>query len=313
MGDRVLIIDPVHDILVSGLTEHGFGVYYQPDISASDVKNAIFDLEISGLIVRSKMSFSGEFFQGLTTLKWLARAGVGLDNVDGTAAAQAGVHLLNAEGANAQSVAEHVLGMMLGFNHRLFDANHEVKRGQWDREKHRGRELSSMTVGIIGVGNTGGALARLLQGFSIPILGYDKYKTGFGQGNLEEVSSLDRLFEEADILSFHIPLNEETVGFVDAPFLSKLKKRPLIINAARGGIMDVVALEKALNDGRISGLLLDVWPVEPPLNDSGVARDIFERWASSHKVIFSPHVAGWSFESYEHISRRLLDNILKFS
>jgi D-3-phosphoglycerate dehydrogenase len=313
MSESVLIVDDVHEMLVEGLEEHGFKVYYEPEIAAEDVLERINLIQSSGLVVRSKMSFSGEFFQAVNTLKWIARAGVGMDNIDALAAKRKGIALIHADGANARSVAEHVLGMILGYLHKIYLGNTHVKNGRWDREQHRGVELSARTVGIIGLGNTGTSLATLLQGFGLTMLGYDKYKSGFAKGHLYEVDSIEELYNKADIISYHVPLNQETFGMISEQALKQMKRKPVLVNASRGGIMDVFALKTALQEERISGLILDVWPVEPPVTADESLLAIFEEFCRTDRVIFSPHVAGWSVESYEHISKRLLDNILNFS
>ena len=312
MGSRVLIIDDVYESLIKGLEAHGFIVYYEKDILKDAVLSRALELKVEGIVVRSKMYFSGEFLHACNGLKWIARAGVGTDNIDTHAAEELGLHIINADGANALTVAEHVLGMILGFLHKLPSADFTVRSGAWDREGHRGRELSSLKIGIVGLGNTGMALSRLLKGFEVDIFGYDKYKVGFGKDYLKEVSSLEEIWEKCDVISFHVPLNEETKGMIHADNLKKISQNPLIINASRGAVLDVVSVVNALKKGHISGLILDVWPDEPPLKTGALYREEFEWLCEQSCVMFSPHVAGWSQESYVRISDKLLDNVLKF-
>ncbi len=312
MPNRVLIIDDVHAALTEGLGAHGFEVFYEKDIAVLDVCDRAESLKAEGIVVRSKMHFSGEILQSLPSLKWIARAGVGTDNIDMEMARHLGITVINADGANALTVAEHVLGMILGFLHKLPAADAHVRKGLWNRELHRGRELTSHKIGIIGYGHTGSALARLLRGFDVEIVAYDKYKSGFGNAQVREVDSLQKVWEQADILSFHVPLNVETKGMIHGRYLIHENRKPIIVNASRGGILDVDSMVEALKNHAISGLLLDVWPDEPPLKKGAHFEEAFRNLQHENCVMFSPHVAGWSEESYERISHKLLDNVLKF-
>lgn len=312
MSERVLIIDDVHESLILGLESAHYHVMYMPEIKAADVLRFSQENNISGLVVRSKMSFSGEFLHALSTLKWIARAGVGTDNIDVHVAQQLGIKIVVADGANAVSVAEHVLGMLLSFLHKLYVSNDHVKNGGWDRESHRGIELSEKVVGIIGMGNTGTALARLLVGFNVRVFAYDKYKHGFGNHYIKECDTLEEVYRNSDVLSYHVPLTEETKGMIGEVLISALtmEKRPIVINASRGGVFDAEVMKRALDNRQISGLLLDVWPTEPPTKGSEALRSVFDYFVQKNNVMFSPHVGGWSVESYERISRKLLTLIL---
>ena len=312
MANRVLIIDDVHESLNKGLIAHGFTVFYEKDIPQSAVLQRALELNIEGIVVRSKLYFSGEFLHACNGLKWIARAGVGTDNIDTNSAEELGIYIINADGANALTVAEHVLGMMLGFLHKLSSADVSVRSGLWDREGHRSRELSSHKIGIVGVGHTGMALARILKGFEVDVFGYDKYKSGFANEFIQEVNDLEEIWRKCDVISFHVPLNSETKGMIHADSMGNSQKNPLIINASRGAVLDVISMVEALKISRISGLILDVWPDEPPLKNGAVYRKEFEWLCEQNCVMFSPHVAGWSQESYIRISDKLLDNVLKF-
>ena len=312
MADRVLVVDDVHESLVTGLKTHGFEVFYEENIESGAVLTRAIELKVEGIVVRSKLFFSGEFLHACNTLKWIARAGVGTDNIDMNTAHQLGIKVLNADGANALTVAEHVLGMILGFLHKLPAADAHVREGKWDRNAFRGRELSSLKVGIVGMGNTGSALAGLLKGFQVEVLGYDKYKSGFAHDYIKEANCLDAIWQTCDIISFHVPLTEETQGMINANYLVENGLKPLIINASRGAILEVASMVNSLKMGLISGLILDVWPDEPPTKANALYRSDFDWLKTQSRVMFSPHVAGWSYESYERISLKLLDNVLKF-
>lgn len=309
---RVLVIDDVYESLILGLKQRHFEVFYEKDITASEVVSRAHALQAEGIVVRSKLFFSGEVLQAIPSLQWIARAGVGTDNIDMNVAQELGIKIINADGANALTVAEHVLGMLLGFLHKLPSADQHVRDGWWNRERHRGRELSSLRIGIIGYGHTGSALARLLRGFEVPIRAFDTNKSGFGNSQVQEVAHPDRIWEWADIISVHIPLNEQNKELINRSHMALSERCPVVINASRGGILNTEDAVWALEKGHIRGLLLDVWPDEPPLQAGSIHGEAFEYLRRHNCVMFSPHVAGWSEESYVRISDKLLDNVLKF-
>ncbi len=312
MSRRVLVIDDVYESLILGLEGRHFDVFYEKDIPASEVVFRANELQVEGIVVRSKLFFSGEILQAIQGLRWIARAGVGTDNIDSNRAQELGIEIINADGANALTVAEHVLGMLLGFLHQLPSADKHVRDGLWDRERHRGRELSSLRIGIIGYGHTGSALARLLRGFEVPIMAFDTNKSGYGNSQVQEAAHPDRVWEWADVISVHVPLNNETKELINRSQLKLSKRSPIIINASRGAILNTNDAVWAIENGLIRGLLLDVWPDEPPLQEGSIHGDAFEYLRKQNCVMFSPHVAGWSEESYVRISDKLLDNVLKF-
>ena len=306
------MIDDVYESLISGLKSHlNASVTYVPEISSTAIQDELNRDSYTGLVVRSKIRITDDILRCCPSLEWIARAGSGIDNIDQSVVDNPQVRVLNADGANAQSVAEHVLGMILAFNHRLLQADQHVRNGNWDREAHRGIELKGKTVGIVGVGNTGMALARILSGFGSKVIGYDKYRKGYSSDIITE-ERLETLTHDADILSFHVPLTTETKGMIGKYLLAKCSKSPLIINASRGGVMNILDVDNALKNQTIRGLCLDVLPDEPPLRSIITEYQlIYKRWFQLSNVMFSPHVAGWSKESYIHISERLLNNILE--
>lgn len=262
--------------------------------------------------MRSKIRITRDLLRHVPSIEWIARAGSGIDNIDTEIVDDSRIIVINADGANAQSVAEHALGMILAFQHRLLKADKHVRRGEWDREAHRGIEIQGKTIGIVGVGHTGSALARVLSGFGANVIGYDKYKDNFTSENINQVS-FDVLCEQSDIISFHVPLSDETHSLIGVDFFDQLTRKPLVINASRGKVMDLDAAITALEKHQISGLCLDVLPDEPPLKKADHHNSkAYTRLFEFEDVMFSPHVAGWSIESYRKISDRLLENILKY-
>ena len=311
--EKILVVDDVFESLTKGLEQHlGAEIHYNPDISPEKISQKLSENNYTGLVVRSKVRISRGLLSHVPSLKWIARAGSGIDNIDAEIVDDPNITVINADGANAQSVAEHVLGMILAFQHRLLQSNHHVRSGEWDREAHRGTEIQGKTIGIVGVGHTGSALARVLSGFGANVIGYDKYKLEFTTDYVKKVD-FETLCDQSDIISFHVPLSHETHSLIGSEFFGRLSRKPLVINASRGKVMDLDAAISALENRQISGLCLDVLPDEPPLKNASHQKALsYTRLFEFDDVMFSPHVAGWSKESYRKISDRLLENILKY-
>jgi D-3-phosphoglycerate dehydrogenase len=233
-------------------------------------------------------------------------------NTDLVQAEKMGIVCENAGEANADAVGEHTLGMLLMLLHKLSSAHAEVKARLWQREANRGIELKGKTVGIIGFGNTGKAVAEKLQGFGVKLLVYDKYKKGFGLNQIQEVS-LQMIQAEADIISFHVPLTKETNGFLDASFIAACQKQFFVLNLSRGKVVNHEDLINGLNQGKVLGAALDVLENEKIATLAGAELERFNTLANAPNVIITPHIGGWTQESYLKISQVLLDKFLYFS
>lgn len=302
---KVLIIDDVHVALLDQLRLAGFEVSYLPDIAPSAVADALSDAAV--LVVRSKIKVTAELLQKADKLELIARAGSGMDNI--VSLPNRPIALVNAPEGNAQAVAEHTLMLLLAMLNQFRSADASVRQFLWQREEHRGTELSELTVGIIGHGHVGGALAQLLQPFGCRILAYDKYKSDFAFGKTE-ACSYEHLMEAADVVTFHVPLTKETQQWMSNSWFQSLQKPIWLINAARGELVDAEALLKAIEQGRILGAALDVLPNEK-LNQLAVHEQAcYQRLFASQKVIFTPHIAGWTTASYRKISEVLAQKIL---
>jgi D-3-phosphoglycerate dehydrogenase len=199
--------------------------------------------------------------------------------------------------------------MLLSLMNNLNRGNAEIRQGQWKREENRGYELKGRTVALIGYGHNGQAMAKKLSGFDVKVIAYDKYKTGFSDQFATEVS-MEEIVKQADIVSFHIPLTRETKGLVNEEYLFHFRKPIFFLMGARGGIVHVPALLKALDAGKIIGAALDVLPIEkfPALGE----QDWYQALVSRDNVILSPHVAGWTFESCFKLSDILADKIISY-
>lgn len=306
---KVIFIDTVHPILQDQLEALGFSCHWYHQKSIEDIKK---DLpQYDGLVIRSRIPIDKELLDTASNLKFIARSGAGLENIDLDYAAQKGVVCFSAPEGNRDAVAEQCIAMILSLFNHINRADSEVRQGIWKREENRGIELKGKTVGIIGYGYMGQAFAERLRGFGVSILAYDKYKSGFGNEWVQEVS-LAQLQEEADLISFHLPLSDETHFLCDDNFLSNCQKSIYILNTARGKIVESNALVTALKSGKVLGACLDVLEYEKSSFEQLHKEQLpesFEYLINSDKVLFSPHVAGWTKESYIKLSSVLGDKI----
>ncbi|MBU3663732.1 MAG: phosphoglycerate dehydrogenase [Bacteroidetes bacterium] len=307
---RVLISDEVHPILMDGLKEAGHTVLYHPGASREEIAGILPDVE--AWVLRTGVEADGDLLCKARSIKWIGRAGVGLDNIDLNAAMQMGITCENAGEANADAVGEHTLGLLLMLMNYLGKAFLEVKQGVWLREENRGTELKGKTIGIIGFGNTGSAVAAKLSGFGVKVLAYDKYKQDFGSSNIQECG-LNQLQKEADIISFHVPLTEETHHYFNADFLKECQKQVFILNLSRGKIVKTSDLVEGLKSGKVKGAALDVLENERLESLKMEEKVYFDYLRNASNVVLTPHIGGWTQESYGKISTILLNKFLSFS
>lgn len=308
MKGKVLIIDDVHSCLCDGLMTLGYGVDYHPDIKKEEVGEIIS--EYVGLILRSKLTVDERLLSKASRLKFIGRGGAGLDQLDMAAITARKIAVVNAPEGNRDALGEHMTGMLLSLLHCIPKANEEVKHKHWDREANRGVELGSLTVGLIGFGMMGSSFATKLSGFGCRIIAYDKYRSGFGNDHVAE-ATLEQLFASADVVSLHVPLTEETEQWVNGAFIDQFQKPIYLLNSARGKVLVLKDLIGRLENGQVRGACLDVLENENFSRYSEEENVIFTRLASFANVILTPHVAGWTYDSYERISRVLLQKISK--
>lgn len=301
---KILIADKLHPVFKIEAERLGYEVDDLPDISREETLKIID--RYSGIAIRTKFKIDEELILAGTNLRFIARAGAGMDNIDLAVAASQNITCINAPEGNRDAVAEHAIGMLLSIMNNLRKADMEVREGIWDREGNRGIELRDRTVAIIGYGFMGQSFARKLSGFGVDVIAYDKYKTGFSDGFAREVS-MEQVVKQADVLSFHIPLTRETRQMVDDEYLFHFRKPIILLNTARGEIIHTAAVLNAIKSGKIIGAGLDVLEVEkfPGLEDL----EWFRELQNNDKVLLSPHVAGWSVESYRRISEVLAEKL----
>jgi len=306
MSKKILITDKMHPGIVPLLQTAGFDVVDAPTITRQEILETLHNY--IGIIVRSKTAIDEELMSAGPNLRFVGRSGAGIDQIDVECASRKGIEILNAPEGNRDAVGEHTLGLMLNLLNKMRQSDIQVRQKIWDREGNRGLELMHHTVGIIGYGNMGSAVAQRLSGFGCRTIAYDKYKTGFGTQGVEEVG-LEEIFEATDILSFHIPLTEETRFYVDDAFIGSFKKNFFLINTARGEIMRIDTLLKHLKTGKILGAGLDVLEQEKFLKLTEQQEESMQGLFEMDNVIFTPHVAGWTRESYVKINETLVKKI----
>jgi D-3-phosphoglycerate dehydrogenase len=298
---KVLIVDEVHPSMTEGLTNLGFEVETRINLTLAEFTSILPAYD--GLVIRSKFQITADILRD-STLTFIARAGAGLDLVDVDTCISRGLAVFSANEGNSDAVAEHVIGQLLSLTHKLHTSDTEVRHGLWEREGNRGFELKGKTIGIIGYGNMGKAVASRLSSFGMTILAYDKYVP-----SADFPATMEQIFKQADIVSLHIPLTAETHGLVSVEFVDSFKKPILLLNSSRGPITPLEPLLHGLCSGQIKGLALDVLPNEKLSSWSPVEKELFAEIAAYPATIFSPHVAGWTTESYFKINEVLLGKI----
>lgn len=306
---KIIFLDTVHPILEEKLKLDGHEAIHYLGQSKDEIAHLIADVD--GIVIRSKVKLDKTLLDKALQLKFIARAGAGMENIDVTYAESKGIHCLHSPEGNKDAVGEHIIGMLLMLMNRLKIADSEVRNGIWLRAENRGYEIMGKTIGIIGFGNNGSALAKKLSGFGCTILAYDKYKTGFGNDFVKE-SNMDEIFAQADIVSLHIPLTEKTYKMVNSDFFANFIKPIYFVNAARGKIVETAALISSLKNGKIKGACLDVLEYEAVSFEQIDAEHLpadFQYLIQADNVILTPHIAGWTHESNYKLSNVLYNKI----
>ncbi|SOD17857.1 2-hydroxyacid dehydrogenase [Pedobacter xixiisoli] len=308
MNKKILIVDDLHPFFKERAAALGYDIDDRPEITRAETLAAVADYD--GIAVRTKFRIDKEIFDVAPKLKFVARAGAGLDNIDIDIAKEKGIALLAANEGNMDAVGEHAVGLLLSLMNNFRKADLEIRNGAWDREGNRGYELKGKTVGIIGYGFMGQSFARKLSGFGVNVIAYDKYKAGFSDEFAREVS-MEEIVKHSDVLSLHIPLTRETKQMVDDEYFFHFKKPIFFINTARGEIVNTKAVLNNIANQKILGAGLDVLEKEkfPTL----VEQEWYDALKTNEKVILTPHVAGWTFDSYRKISEVLADKLAKIS
>lgn len=309
MDIKILHIDSNNPLLWEQLQQAGF--HNEADFISS--KEVIEDKikDYHGIVIRSRFKIDKTFLDKATNLQFIARVGAGLESIDCDYAIARNIALIAAPEGNRNAVAEHALGMILSLFNKLNQADAEIRKGQWNRESNRGHELDGKTVGIIGYGNMGKAFAKKLRGFDVEVICHD-ILPNVGDANAKQVT-LEELQQKADLLSLHIPWTPETDKMVNANFIASFSNPFWLINTSRGKNVVTADLVQALESGKILGAGLDVLEYEKLsfetlFNDKNTP-EAFDYLLKSPKVLLSPHIAGWTFESHERLAQVIVDKI----
>lgn len=298
---RALLVDTTHPILEDGLAALGYTLDRCYGVPLADLPLA----GATGLVLRGRISVDAALLDRAPHLKWIARFGSGMEHIDCAAAAARGIACLSAPEGNAPAVAEHALGLLLGLTKRVAWSAREVAAGQWNRAGNTGWELAGATVGIVGYGHTGPAFAALLRGLGLRVLAHDAYRRGF-----EGESTLARIQAECDVISFHLPLSPETRGYANYAFWQGCARQPWVINTSRGNILPLEDAWRALHDGLIRGLGLDVVDLEKPnLEGLNEASPFWSELLEQPNVLITPHIAGWSEQAFARMAQILVRRV----
>jgi D-3-phosphoglycerate dehydrogenase len=307
---KVIFIDTVHPVLKEMLEAKGVKCIMHHQTPQQEIEQIISNYD--GIVIRSRIKLDKHFLSKAANLKFIARSGSGLENIDLEYCKQKNIQCFNSPEGNQTAVAEHAIAMLLTLFNNLILADSQVRKGIWKREENRGIELEGKTVGIVGYGYMGNSLAKRLSAFNCRILAYDKYKKNYSDQYVCQ-ATMDTIYNECDILSLHIPLTEETHYLVNKHYLNQFKKNIYLINTSRGKCVNTIDLAEAIKSGKVKGACLDVLEYELSSFENLQTEKLpeaFHYLISSKQVVLSPHIAGWTHESYYKLSKILADKII---
>lgn len=302
---NILITDVVDSSLIQGLIKLGYRPDYRPDITQAQVLSVI--QEYAGIIITTKIALDRSTIEKAVNLKFIARLGSGLDHVDCSMAMNRGIKLYSTPEANSGAVGEHAIGMLIQMLHHFTDSNIDVKKGNFRSDPFRVTEVEGLTIGILGYGHTGPALAKRLQGFDANLIAYDKYRAQ-GDGFCKLVS-LEDLMAQSDVLSIHLPLTDETQGVINYAFLSACSRLRYIINTSRGYILDIRDLLRWTDESESRWASLDVLDQEEPTLFTAEEKSMFQRLVHHPRIFITPHIAGKSHSTRLKHARVLLKKL----
>ncbi len=305
---KVYFLDSVHSILEERLANAGYLCIDCTNSPLNELSKMIADA--SGIVLRSRITLNEEVLRNVSNLQFIARSGSGLENIDLDYCKKKRIKVYSSPEGNRNAVAEHCLGFLLSLFNNFKQAQCDIQNGEWLREKNRGVEISNLCVGIIGYGNNGRAFAEKLSSIGVKVLVYDKYVNGFSKEGIYE-SNMEEIFKESNAISFHVPLTTETRYIADYQFFKSFMKPVWVLNISRGKVLKTKDLIRGLNEGFVRGAALDVLDEESKSFDMSSSNRIVMDLNNRSNVIITPHVAGWTQESYFKLSNVLADKILE--
>ena len=307
---KVLIAAPVHTVLTDGLEAAGFELVHAPAIRQADAAGLL--RPCVGVITSTRLQLDAALIDAAPELRWIGRMGSGMEVIDVPYAVSKGIACLGSPEGNSNAVAEHALGLLLNLTRRISSSSREVEAGKWLREENRGIELEGRTIGLIGFGHTGRAFARKLQSMDMRILAYDKVPIADPPAYIIPCPDLQQIWDEAGIVSFHVPMAQDTYHYFDQAFAARMRNPAILLNTSRGNVVDASILPELLQSGRLLGAGLDVWEGEPPERMGTEQRAIMLQLAALPQVVVTPHIAGYTFEALYKMSAVLLQRIRDF-
>ncbi|PKP31887.1 MAG: hypothetical protein CVU00_12300 [Bacteroidetes bacterium HGW-Bacteroidetes-17] len=301
---KILFVDETHPVLIESFEKLGYQCDFLPSILKSEDDLTMYE----GIVVRSK-KINKQVISRATNLKFIGRVGAGMENIDVYFAEQKGIKCLNAPEGSRDAVGEHTVALLLAALNKIVSSDAEVKKGIWNRNGNWGTEIKGKTIGIIGYGNMGSSFAQKISGFGAEVIAYDKYKFNYTDQFVTE-TDLQTVFDKADILSLHVPITEETHFMVNDAFLQNFKKNIFLLNTSRGEVVKTADLVKHLKTGKVLAAGLDVLEYEKHAFEKleDLPED-FQYLSQAKNVVFTPHVAGWTDESYYKLARVLFEKI----